>query len=60
MPPPPHVLGAVHVPQFTVPPLPSGMVPQLAPAAMQRAGPVDEPVEQATGFAGGVGIPQTE
>jgi hypothetical protein len=32
------------------------MVPQLAFAAMQRAGPLDEPVEQAAGFVGGFGI----
>jgi hypothetical protein len=60
VPPPPHVWGAVHVPQLTVPPLPSGMVPQLAFAAMQRAGPPDEPVEQAGGLVGGFGILQTE
>jgi hypothetical protein len=30
--PPPHVCGAVQVPQFTVPPHPLGIVPQLSPA----------------------------
>ena len=60
VPPPPHVCGAVHVPQLTVPPLPSGIVPQLALAAMQSAGPPDEPVEQATGLVGGLGILHAE
>jgi hypothetical protein len=32
VPPPPHVCGAVQVPQFTVPPQPFGTVPQLSPA----------------------------
>jgi hypothetical protein len=32
VPPPPQVLGDVHAPQFTVPPQPSGTVPQLSPA----------------------------
>jgi hypothetical protein len=36
------------------------MVPQFAFAAMHNAGPFDEPVEQAGGFVGGVGILQTE
>jgi len=36
--PPPHVLGAVHVPQSSVPPHPSGMVPQLAPSAAHVLG----------------------
>jgi hypothetical protein len=56
VPPPPHVCGAVQVPQLTVPPWPSGIVPQLAFAAMQSAGPPEVPVEQAGGFAGGFGI----
>jgi hypothetical protein len=60
VPPPPQVCGAVQVPQFTVPPWPSGIVPQFAFAAMHSAGPPDVPVEQAGGFAGGVGIWQTE
>jgi hypothetical protein len=29
MPPPPHVCGIMHVPQGTVPPHPSGAVPQF-------------------------------
>jgi hypothetical protein len=60
VPPPPQVCGAVHVPQLTVPPLPSGIVPQLALAAMHSAGPPDEPVEQATGLGGGLGILHAE
>jgi hypothetical protein len=48
------------VPQFTVPPWPSGIVPQLALAAMQSAGPPEEPVEHAGGFEGGFGILQAE
>jgi hypothetical protein len=59
-PPPPQVCGAVHVPQFTVPPCPSGMLPQFALAAMHSAGPLELPVEQATGFVGGLGILQAE
>jgi hypothetical protein len=31
-PPPPHVFGAVHVPQSVVPPQPSEIVPQFSPA----------------------------
>jgi len=50
----------VQVPQLTVPPLPSGIVPQLALAAMQSAGPPEEPVEQAAGFDGGLGILHVE
>jgi hypothetical protein len=57
-PPPPQVCGAVQVPQLTVPPFPSEMVPQFAFAAMQSAGPFDEPVAHATGFVGGFGIIQ--
>jgi hypothetical protein len=59
VPPPPHVSGAVHVPQLTVPPWPSGIVPQLALAAMQSAAP-PAPVEQATGLVGGFGILHAE
>lgn len=32
VPPPPHVCGAVQLPQFSVPPQPSETVPQLAPS----------------------------
>jgi hypothetical protein len=32
---PPHVAGAVHVPQSSVPPQPSGIMPQFAPFAWQ-------------------------
>jgi len=45
-PPPPHVWEPEHDPQFSVPPHPSGMVPQLAPFAEQVVG-VHEPVLQA-------------
>jgi hypothetical protein len=45
----------VQVPQLTVPPCPSGIVPQLALAARQSAGP-PLLVEHAGGFVGGVGI----
>jgi hypothetical protein len=55
VPPPPQVWGAVHVPQLTVPPWPSGMVPQFALAAIHNAGP-PEPVEHAGGLLGGLGI----
>jgi hypothetical protein len=36
------------------------MVPQFALAAMQIAGPPEEPVEHAGGFDGGFGIWQAE
>jgi hypothetical protein len=50
----------VQVPQLTVPPWPSEIVPQFAFAAMHSAGPPELPVEHAGGFVGGLGIPQTE
>jgi hypothetical protein len=37
-PPPPQVCGAVHVPQFRVPPQPSAIDPQFAPWAAQVVG----------------------
>src|SRR5262249_14675891 len=37
-PPPPHVCGAVHVPQTSVPPHPSGMEPQFLPWALHVVG----------------------
>ena len=49
----------MHVPQLTVPPWPSGIVPQFAFAAMQSACP-PEPVMQAGGLAGGLGILHAE
>jgi len=38
MPPPPHVAGAVHVPQLMFPPQPSGAEPQLMLAGHAVAG----------------------
>jgi hypothetical protein len=38
VPPPPHVVGGVHVPQLSVPPQPSGIVPQFLPCAAQVVG----------------------
>jgi hypothetical protein len=58
-PPPPQVCGATQVPQLTVPPLPSGMLPQLALAATHTAGG-PEPTMHATGLVGGLGILQAE
>jgi hypothetical protein len=37
-PPPPHVWGELHEPQFKLPPHPSGMVPQFLPWAAQVVG----------------------
>jgi hypothetical protein len=44
-PPPPQVWGAVHVPQVSVPPQPSAMLPQFFPCAAQVVG-----VQLAAGF----------
>jgi len=38
VPPPPHVWPVGQVPQSSVPPQPSGMAPQLSPAAAQVVG----------------------
>src|SRR5262245_19720149 len=38
VPPPPHVCGAVQVPQLSVPPQPSEMVPQFLPCAVHVVG----------------------
>jgi hypothetical protein len=38
VPPPPQLWGAAHVPQFTVPPHPSGTKPQLSPAGQNVDG----------------------
>jgi hypothetical protein len=42
VPPPPQVWGAVHVPQVSVPPHPSAIVPQFAPFAAHVVGVHDE------------------
>jgi len=38
VPPPPHVCGALHVPQLSVPPQPSGIDPQFLPCAAHVVG----------------------
>ena len=38
LPPPPHVWGALQIPQLSVPPHPFGIVPQLSPAGQEVTG----------------------